>query len=659
MKQKLAKKIQLIFSTMMGILLLISSSIQIFTINNLLVDEAVNYIHMTSKAVTQEFEKWLTEKVTLVNTVANELAINGIHEDSDKFRKYLQQQLAGELDKDSLTFCFGRENNEDFIYTKDFVADEDFVVTEFDWYKGAMANKGKVYISDPVYSVALNKMVITVSKTVSNENDSVVLGVLASEIGLENASNIINEHSTDDGSYMMIINDDTEILIHPLKEANPTKDIVNKLEGDYDDLLISELKTVQKSVTRDGEKVYNTMYPIENTTWNLISNYPTKNVTDQLLSEIFQLAVISTIAQILIWLAINIFNKKYIVPITEVAEALNKIKEGDLQINVTTTSSDAEEIDILIHSVEIISEVLKTYIGDISSCLGKFSDGDFTFYTSQEYIGDFKSIQISMQNISTALTTLLKDSTASANEVQHGATQIALSAENLANYTLDQVVVLEDFKNTTNEITSNILENITEISHSNTLIIEMSEKSEIGKKSMQDMVASMKTISSTTKQISEVIMVIDSLSQQINILALNAAIESARAGEAGKGFAVVAGEVRDLAIKTGEIVKEINTMISESLASVTKGEEMVVFTSEALENIINSIYKTSEVSATIKNNSSKQKVFVDKLVDGTTNLSSKVERSSAISEQNVAISQELTSQANHLKNQLNQFKYSN
>ncbi|ONI47878.1 hypothetical protein AN644_03580 [Candidatus Epulonipiscium fishelsonii] len=97
-------------------------------------------------------------------------------------------------------------------------------------------------------------------------------------------------------------------------------------------------------------------------------------------------------------------------------------------------------------------------------------------------------------------------------------------------------------------------------------------------------------------------------------------------------------------------------MISESLLSVQKGEDTVEFTSEALENIMKSVNKTSEASKTIKKNSASQKVFVEKLVEGTTNLAAKVEGSSAISQENVAISQELASQADELKNQLNQFK---
>ncbi|ONI42813.1 hypothetical protein AN639_02330 [Candidatus Epulonipiscium fishelsonii] len=656
MKQKLARKIQIIFGVLMGVILLINNIIQIISIYNLFQEEATDYVHMSSEAATQSFEKWLQEKISVVNTLANELEIKGIPEDNAEFRAYLQQQLEEELGADLVSFCFARETNDNFIYTGNFVPDETFIASERDWYKGAVANRGNITIGEPFYSVGADAMVLTVSKTIEDKNGNLI-GVLTSETQLTTARNLINQYSSgDDGSYMMVINGDAEILIHPLEEANPTKDNINKLEGDYEDVLTSELKTIQKCVTRDGDKVYNAMYPIANTDWTLISNYPTKNVTVQLLMELIRLIITVIVSQSLVWVAINIFNKKYIVPITEVAEALKNIKEGNLQIHVTNNSSDAEEINVLLHSVESISEAFKGYIGDISYCLGKFADGDFTFAVNQEYIGDFKAIQTSMQNISTALTKLLRSSTNSAEEVQHGAKQIALSAENLSNYTLEQVSLLEDFKNTTEEITTNILENITEISHSNDLIVEVTQKAEIGKQSMKDMITSMKSISSTTQKISEVIMIIDNLAQQTNILALNAAIESARAGEAGKGFAVVASEVRDLSIKTGEIVKEINNMISESLMSVKKGEDMVEFTSEALENIMKSVNKTSEASKTIKKNSASQKVFVEKLVEGTTNLAAKVEGSSSISQENVAISQELASQADELKNQLNQFK---
>ena len=99
---------------------------------------------------------------------------------------------------------------------------------------------------------------------------------------------------------------------------------------------------------------------------------------------------------------------------------------------------------------------------------------------------------------------------------------------------------------------------------------------------MKTLENSISSITGCTRQMKEIISMIDNISFQTNILALNAAVESARAGEHGKGFSVVAAEVRSLSQKSSESAKKIRELIEQTTSNVTQG---VVLVDKALKNM--------------------------------------------------------------------------
>ena len=98
-------------------------------------------------------------------------------------------------------------------------------------------------------------------------------------------------------------------------------------------------------------------------------------------------------------------------------------------------------------------------------------------------------------------------------------------------------------------------------------------------------VDAMQRIETASREISQIIGVIDEIAFQTNLLALNAGVEAARAGDAGKGFAVVAQEVRELAQRSANAAKEIKALINNSGTEVLEGVRLVGETGEALKQI--------------------------------------------------------------------------
>ncbi|MDR2350628.1 MAG: methyl-accepting chemotaxis protein [Deltaproteobacteria bacterium] len=97
---------------------------------------------------------------------------------------------------------------------------------------------------------------------------------------------------------------------------------------------------------------------------------------------------------------------------------------------------------------------------------------------------------------------------------------------------------------------------------------------ENGTKAVQEMNLAMDAISKSSQNIGHILKTIESISFQTNLLALNASVEAARAGDAGAGFAVVAEEVRNLAMRSADSVRNTNSFVDSNQEQVKNGERI-------------------------------------------------------------------------------------
>ncbi|HJV70385.1 methyl-accepting chemotaxis protein [Ideonella sp.] len=177
-----------------------------------------------------------------------------------------------------------------------------------------------------------------------------------------------------------------------------------------------------------------------------------------------------------------------------------------------------------------------------------------------------------------------------------------------------------------------------------------------GSAAMDRVVATMQDIAGASRQIGEIIGVIDGIAFQTNILALNAAVEAARAGEQGRGFAVVAGEVRALAQRSGEAAREIRQLILRSVERVDEGTRQVGDAGEVIHEIRREVGEVSALIGQISSATQEQSRGVGEVHDAVAQLDQVTQQNAAMVEQAAAASGCLREQAARLSGMVGSFR---
>ena len=236
-----------------------------------------------------------------------------------------------------------------------------------------------------------------------------------------------------------------------------------------------------------------------------------------------------------------------------------------------------------------------------------------------------------------------------AQQLASGATEISSGAQ-------EQASSLEETAASLEEITSTVKQNADNAHHANQLSASSRDLAEKGGKVMGDAVAAMSEISSSSRQIAEIIVTIDEIAFQTNLLALNAAVEAARAGEQGRGFAVVASEVRNLAQRSASAAKEIKGLIQNSVAKVEDGSALVNQSGQTLQEIVTSVKRVTDIVAEISAASREQSSGIEQVNTAVTQMDQVTQGNAAQTEELNATAESLTEQARGLQELVARFR---
>ncbi len=521
-----------------------------------------------------------------------------------------------------------------------------------DYFKQAM--QGKTYISSPMPSKEQG-MVIYVSTKVNNSTgySGVVYGVLKGDT----FSSMIDNATIGKTGYSFITNKTGFIIAH--KDRNIVNNSTNYIEMAKKESSLKDLATIVQAMeagktgtqgyTLNGTQMYMAYCPIQGTDGWAIGS--TANVSEMMAG--FYRAELINIGLLVIFILISCFIAFRIAnpiakPIVSLVQRIEKLAQGDLQTEVPVVKSQ-DEIGVLAESFSSTVETLKGYVQEISFILDGLANGDCTAETQQHYKGDFLAIGTSLNDITSGLNEIFLNISDSADQVANGAEQVSGASQSLSKGASEQASAIEELSASITEIANEVNHTAENAETASKLSLAASTEVQRGNEHMQRMLDAMTEISSSSSEIGKIIRTIDDIAFQTNILALNAAVEAARAGAAGKGFAVVADEVRNLASKSAQAAKNTTALIERSIHAVNNGTQIAGETAASLNAIIESSNKTMKLIEEISAASSGQASSVRQVMFGVDQISAVVQTNSATSEESAATAEQLSMQAQALK----------
>ena len=345
-------------------------------------------------------------------------------------------------------------------------------------------------------------------------------------------------------------------------------------------------------------------------------------------------------------------------PVQQIDAAVASLRKGELSnIEMLTYESDDEFGDTIRRLKEAMN-ILSDYVREISQEVKFIAQGDLTRNGDDitPFLGDFSELKDSLVYILKRFNSTLSEISGIAEQVTHNAKEVESASKSLSDGATEQAGVIQELNATIDTVVDLAVDTAKETKNASERVKASANKANEEKEKMNVLLTEMEHITEISKEIGNIITDIEDIASQTNLLALNASIEAARAGEAGKGFAVVADQIGKLAADSAKSAVNTRDLIDKTLVEIQRGNAVTITTAEAFNQIISDMDSFAEMAENTMEKANSQAESLEQIGQGIEQLSGVVQSTAASSEENTAISINLSEGADKMNERVNRFK---